>query len=71
MKQQYVNEILHRRFCRMDNNYMNTVRGSGAWYSETYCIKTLSGENVFINHMGDIRTISCLSSSPKRFFNRA
>jgi len=26
----------------MDNNYMSTVLGSGAWYSETYCIKTLS-----------------------------
>jgi len=35
MKQQYVNEVSHRRFCRMDNNYMSTVRGSGAWYSET------------------------------------
>jgi len=22
--------------------------GSGAWYSETYCIKTLSGDSVFI-----------------------
>jgi len=48
MKQQYVNEISHRRFCRMDNNYMRTVRGSGVWCSETYCIKTLSGVSVFI-----------------------
>jgi len=48
MKQQYVNEISHRRFCRMDNNYMSTVRRSGAWYFETYCIKTLSGDSVFI-----------------------
>ena len=48
MEQQYVNEISHRRFCRMDNNYMSTVRVSGAWYSETYCIKTLSGDSVFI-----------------------
>jgi len=34
MKQLYVNEISHRRFCRMDNNYMSTVRGSGVWFSE-------------------------------------
>jgi len=27
MKQQYVNEISHRGFCRMDKNYMSTVRG--------------------------------------------
>ena len=32
----------------MDNNYMSTVQGSGAWYFETYCIKTLSGDSVFI-----------------------
>jgi len=48
MKQQYVNEISHRRFCRMNKNYMSTVRVSGAWYSETYCIKTLSADSVFI-----------------------
>ena len=40
MKQQYVNEISHRRFCRIDKNYMSTVRVSGVWYSETYSIKT-------------------------------
>jgi len=27
MKQQYFNEITHRRFCRMDKNYMSTVKG--------------------------------------------
>jgi hypothetical protein len=27
MKEQSVNEISHRRFCRMDKNYMNTDRG--------------------------------------------
>jgi len=48
MKQQYVNEILYRRFYRMDKNYMSTVQGSGAWCSETYCIKTLSVDSVFI-----------------------
>jgi len=48
MKQQYVNEISHRRFCRMVKNYMSTLWGSGAWYSEIYCIKTLSGDSVFI-----------------------
>jgi len=48
MKQKYVNEIAHRQFCRMDKNYMNTVRGSSAWFSETYCIKTLYGDSVFI-----------------------
>jgi len=48
MKQKYVNEISHRRFCRMDKNYMSTVQGSGAWHSEIYCIKTLSGDSVFI-----------------------
>jgi len=32
----------------MDNNYVNTVRGSGAWYSETSCIKTLSWDSAFI-----------------------
>jgi len=48
MKQQYVNEISHRQFCRMDNNCMSIVRGSGAWYSETYCIKTLSGDSAFV-----------------------
>jgi len=32
----------------MDKNNMSTVRGSSAWYSETYCIKTLSGDSVFI-----------------------
>jgi len=26
MKQQYVNEISHRRFCRMDNIYISTIR---------------------------------------------
>ena len=40
--------ISHRRFCRMDKNYLSTVRGSGAWYSETYRIITLSGDSVFI-----------------------
>jgi len=48
MKQRHVNEISHRRFYRMDSIYMSTVRGLGAWYSETYCIKTLSGYSVFI-----------------------
>jgi len=48
MKQQYVNKISRSRFCRMDNDYMSTVRGSGVWYSETYCIKTLSEDSVFI-----------------------
>jgi len=48
MKQQYVNEISNRRFCRMDKNYMSTVRRSGAWFSETYCIKTLPGDSVVI-----------------------
>ena len=48
VKQQYVNEILNRPLWRMDKNYMSTVQGSGDWYSETYCIKTLSGESVFI-----------------------
>jgi len=48
MKQQYVNEISHRRFCRMDKNYMSTVRGSGAWCYETFYIKTPSTDSVFI-----------------------
>jgi len=39
MKQKCVNEISQRRFCRMDKNYVSTVRGSGTWYSEIYCIK--------------------------------
>jgi hypothetical protein len=30
-----LNEISHRRFCRMDNNYISGVRGSSAWYCET------------------------------------
>jgi len=51
MKQEYVNEISHRRFCRMDNNYMNTDQGSGTWYSETCCIKTLSRDSVFIRSL--------------------
>jgi len=33
MKQQYFNEILRRRFCTMDKNYISTVQGSGALYS--------------------------------------
>jgi hypothetical protein len=67
----YVNEISHRRFSRMDNNYISTVRGWSAWYSETYYIKTISGEIVFIRSLevGDIRNIMCLWSSPKRFFS--
>ena len=48
MKEQYVNEILHRRFCRMDKNYISTVQESGAWYSEIYSIKNLSAHSVFI-----------------------
>jgi len=48
MKQQYVNEISNRGFCRMDTNYMSAVRESGAWYSETYCIKTLAEDSVSI-----------------------
>jgi len=48
MKQQYVNEISHRRFCRMDKNYISTLPGPGAWYSENYCIKSLSGDSIFI-----------------------
>jgi len=44
MKQQYVNELSQRRFCRMDKNYMSTVQRSGAWYCESYCFKTLSGD---------------------------
>ena len=67
MKQQYVNQISHSRFYRMDKNYMSTVRGSCAWYSEIYCIKTVPGDIVFIRslqqiQMGDIRNIMCLSS---------
>jgi hypothetical protein len=43
-----LNEISHRWFCRMDKNCMNTDRGSGVWYSESCCNKTLSGEIVSI-----------------------
>ena len=43
MKQLYVNEISHRRFYRIDKNYMSTILGSGAWYSETCCINTFEG----------------------------
>jgi len=55
---------------------MSTVRGSGAWYSETYCIKTLSRDSVFIRsyqklEIGDIRNIMCLSSSSSIFLNGA
>jgi len=32
----------------MDKNYVSTVQCSGAWYAKTYCIKTLSGDSVFI-----------------------
>jgi len=32
----------------MGNNYMSTVWGSDAWYSETYRIKTLCWDRVFI-----------------------
>jgi len=32
MKEQYVNEILHRQICRMDKNYISTVWGSGVRY---------------------------------------
>jgi len=33
----------------MDKNYtsMSTVWGSGAWYSKTYYIETLSGDRFF------------------------
>jgi hypothetical protein len=48
MKQQYVNEISHRGLCGMDKKYVSTVPVSGAWYSETYYIKTLSADSVFI-----------------------
>jgi len=48
MKEQYVNEISHRQFCRIDKNYMSTIQESGAVYSETYCIETLSEDSVFI-----------------------
>jgi len=27
MKQQCVNEISHKRFCRIDKNYVSTLRG--------------------------------------------
>jgi hypothetical protein len=48
MKQQYANEISHRGFCRTDKNYMRSVRGASVPYSETNCIKTLSGGSVSI-----------------------
>ena len=51
MKQQCVNEISDRRFSRMGKNYISTVRRSSALYTETYCIKTLSGESVFIRSL--------------------
>ena len=54
MKQQYVNEISQRRFCRMDKNYMSTVRRSSAWSPEAYCIKTLSGETVSSDHYNNL-----------------
>jgi len=42
------NETSHRRFFRMDKNYISRVRGWNVWYSETHCIKTLSGDSVII-----------------------
>jgi hypothetical protein len=48
MKQQYSNEISHKRLSRTDKNYMSTVRGASAWYSETNYIKTVSGESIVI-----------------------
>ena len=44
-------EISHRRFCRMDKNYMSTVQGSSAWYFETYCINPLKAELNPICHL--------------------
>jgi len=31
--------------------YVSTVRGSGAWYCETYCIKTLSGDRQCVHQI--------------------
>jgi len=35
----------------MDENYITTVRRSGTWYCETYCIKIVSGEIVVIRSL--------------------
>jgi hypothetical protein len=51
MKRQYVNKLSYRGFCRMDKNYMSTVQGSGAWYSESYCINPLNAELNPICHL--------------------
>jgi hypothetical protein len=55
MKQQYANEISHRRFCRTDRNCVRTVgRGGGgasAWYCETNCINPLDAELNPICHL--------------------
>jgi hypothetical protein len=40
--------VSHRRSCWTDKNYMSKFSGVSALYSETNCIKTVSGESVFI-----------------------
>jgi len=43
MKQQNVNEISHRGFCRMDKNYMSTFRGASLDTPRLRALKVFTG----------------------------
>ena len=70
MKKQYFNEILHRRYSRMDKKFMNTFRDQVLGNPRLNVLKIFP-EWVYIRSyqqikMADIINIMCLSPSPKR-----
>jgi len=76
MKQQYVNEISHRRFCRMDKNYISTVQGSGAGIPRLTASKLLPHTVFSSDHKNNLKWAilgtKCACLLPRKdFFNGA
>jgi len=76
MKQQYVNEILHRRFCRMDKNYISTVQGQVLGTPILTALKLFPHTVFSSNHKNNLRWAilgtKCTRLLPRKdFFNRA
>jgi hypothetical protein len=72
MKQQYVNEISHRRFCRMGKNYVSTVRGQVLGTARFTAIKSFP-ETVFSSdHKNNLNWVilgtKCACLLPRKYF---
>jgi len=72
MKQQYVNEISHRGSCRMDKNYMSTVRGTPRLTALKLFPEKLFSSDNNNNVKWAILGTQCASLLPRKdFFSKA